>query len=361
VAATTLSATAARTNGSHGVSSSVAGADVGPDDTAVTVNAERMSTALSSDGRQLAVGHADGTVTVVELRTLRTISQFRAVPDGGVGGLGFVPGAPVLVVAGEKGSLALVDPRSGTVLRRLWGHRDIVYDPSFSADGRLMATLSAGGENSVLLWRLRAGEVQGRPRRYYATMFATGVSLSPDGRTMALSGELGIGVLDVATLRHPEWLPGSEATQQFAQFTPDGRYIVGGSLEGWAQLWSTETRQPATRRLGGHIGQVVAQSTSPDGRTLATGGSDGTIRLFDLRTQRQVGAPLPGLPNRLVVPSFTPDGAYVLAVTNAGRAYRWDVRPSTWARHACDVAGRVLTRAEWSDLLPDRDYAPACR
>jgi hypothetical protein len=70
---------------------------------------------------------------------------------------------------------------------------------------------------------------------------------------------------------------------------------------------------------------------------------------------------LPGLRNRQVVPQFTPDGAHLLAITDAGRAYRWDVRPSSWARHACEVAGRPLTRAEWDDVLPRRDYAPACR
>jgi WD40 repeat protein len=334
--------------------------DVGPRDASDATGRQTMSSVLSSDGRQLAVGHADGTVTVVEVRTLRTISQFRAVPEGPVGGLGFVPGAPVLAVGGGKGFLALVDPRTGTILRRLRGHRDEVFDPAFSADGRLMATLSGGGENSVLLWRLRSGRVQGPPRRYYATMFAASVSLSPDGRTMALAGELGIGIIDVATLRHPEWLPGSDGLLRLAQFTPDGRHIVGGSVEGWTRLWSTETGQPVTRRLGGHIGGVFAQSTSPDGRTLATGGTDGTIRLFDLRTQRPLGVPLPGLPNRPVAPKFTPDGAYLLAITNAGRAYRWDVRPASWARQACAVAGRTLTRAEWQDALPDREYAPAC-
>ena len=93
---------------------------------------------------------------------------------------------------------------------------------------------------------------------------------------------------------------------------------------------------------------------------LATGSTDGTTRLFDLATQRPVGAPLPGPPNRQIAPVFTPDGAYLFAITDAGRAYRWDIRPSSWARHACKIAGRRLTRTEWNDVLPERDYAPAC-
>ena len=42
------------------------------------------------------------------------------------------------------------------------------------------------------------------------------------------------------------------------------------------------------------------------------------------------------------------------------RAYRWDLRPESLARHACQVAGRRLTRAEWTEFLPGRDYNPAC-
>jgi len=60
------------------------------------------------------------------------------------------------------------------------------------------------------------------------------------------------------------------------------------------------------------------------------------------------------------VQPFTSDGAYLFAITNAGRAYRWDVRPFSWARHACAVAGRTLTQTEWMTALPGRDHAPAC-
>ena len=101
-------------------------------------------------------------------------------------------------------------------------------------------------------------------------------------------------------------------------------------------------------------------SVSPDSRMLATGSTDGTTRLFDLATQRPVGAPLRSPPNRTIAPVFTADGAYLFAITDDGRAYRWDIRPSSWARRACEIAGRRLSRTEWNDVLPERDYAPAC-
>ena len=270
--------------------------------------------------------------------------------------MGYVPGGRLLVVGGDDGFLALVDPRRGALVKRLRGHRGTLLAPTFSADGRLMAT--ASHDDTVLVWTLRSGRPVGRPRRYFPSLGSRGVSLSPDGRTLAVAA-VGVEIVDVATLRLRTTLPASESVL-LAQFTPDGRYIVGGSHEGWARLWSTETWRPTTRPLAGHTGEVLWQSTSADGRTLATGSTDGTIRLFDISTQQPLGAPLPGRPNRAVAPQFTPDGAYLFALTDTGRAYRWDVRPSSWARHACAVAGRTLTRSEWTDALPGRDYAPAC-
>jgi WD40 repeat protein/DNA-binding SARP family transcriptional activator len=317
-----------------------------------------LSYGMRPDGRILAAGHGDGTVTLIDTGTLRPVSSFRAVPHGPVRGIAYMPGGRLLVVGGDNGFLVLVEPGSGRRVKRLAGHRGTVLAPSFSADGRLMATLSGG--DSVKLWSLRSGRPRGRPRSYSPAAGPTDVSLSPDGRTLAVTSTLGIEILDAATLRPRSTLPGTKTVRSLARFTPDGRFVVGGSAQGWARLWSTETWRPATRPLGGHTGEVLWQSTSPDGRTLATGSTDGTVRLFDLRTQQPLAAPLPGLPNRPVAPQFTPDGAYLFAITDTGRAYRWDLRPSSWARHACAVAGRTLTRTEWDDALPGREYDPAC-
>jgi WD40 repeat protein len=333
---------------------------------------------LSPDGQILAVGRPDGTVGVFDMRTLRLASHFPVVtgPGATVVGMGWVPHRDLIAVGGNDGFLALVDPLRGRVVRRLYGHAahartgnlNGVFTPGFSADGRLMVT--GADDGTVRVWALPSGREVGAPLKFVDRRGGDDVgdvSLSPDGREIAVDTASdprypGVQIFDVATHRRVAALSHDEDVWDLARFTPDGHFIVGGSWKGWVRLWSTKTWKPATRVMRGHAGEVLWESLSPDGRTLATGGaSDGVVRLWDLPTQRQLGAPLPGLPGRLTVPQFTPDGRSLLAITDAGRAYLWDVRPSRWMRQACDVAGRALTRAEWQDALPGRDYAPACR
>jgi WD40 repeat protein/DNA-binding SARP family transcriptional activator len=320
--------------------------------------------ALSPDGRILAVGRPDGKVGVFDMRTLRRLALLPVVPRAGVAvaGMAWIPRSDLIVVGGDDGFLAVVDPLRGRIVRRLYGHTAHVLTPGISADGRLMVTTA--NDSTVRVWSLASGREMGAPLKIPGG--AGDVSMSPDGRRFAVAGiegtdNPGVQIFDVATHRRVAALSHDESVWEFARYTPDGRYIVGGSVNGWVRLWSTKTWQPATRILGGHSAELDWESISPDGRTLATSGFDGTVHLWDLPTQREVGAPPPGVPGRLTVPQFTPDGRSLLAITDAGRAYLWDVRPSSWLRHACAVAGRTLTRTEWQDALPGRDYAPACR
>jgi WD40 repeat protein len=229
-----------------------------------------------------------------------------------------------------------------------------VTTPSLSRDGRLMALAGPGG--TVSIWTLRSGRPFGRARIYPAN--ATSVSLSPDGRSIAVARFVDVEIGDVATLRRRIRLPDSKGQPTVVHYSPDGRFMAAGSVDGSVGVWSTKTWR--SRRFRAQTGPVKYLAVSPDSRTLAVGGDDGAIALFDLPSQRPLGTPLPAVPNRAAVPLFTRDGAYLLAITDAGIAYRWDVRLSSWTRHACAVAGRSLTRTEWREELPDRDYAPAC-
>jgi len=199
------------------------------------------------------------------------------------------------------------------------------------------------------------------PVRHYGDHIGD-IDLSPDGRTVAVTHPTrrDVELLDVPSMRRKALLSDSDTVWDIVAFTPDGRFIVGGSYKGWVRLWSTRTFKPVTRALPAHAGRVEWASVSRDGRILATGGPESAVRLWDLRGQTLFGAPLAALPRHDAAPLFSPDGAHLFVLPQGGVGYRWDVRPASWARYACAVAGRRLTRAEWKEALPGRAYAPAC-
>ena len=75
---------------------------------------------LDPDGRTLAVGHDDGTVTLTDARTLREIARVPAARKP-ISGLAFVPGSRTLVVGGQDALLA-VDTGRGHRVTPLRGH-----------------------------------------------------------------------------------------------------------------------------------------------------------------------------------------------------------------------------------------------
>jgi WD40 repeat protein/DNA-binding SARP family transcriptional activator len=332
--------------------------------------------AVSPDGSEFAARAGASTLGLYSTSTLERLKMFPVDSGGDVIGLAWSSGGE-LAVTGDSGHVQLWDvngpPR---LVRALRGLRSINEQPeavtttAFSPDGHLVA---AGDINHLPGYgRYRLGSVavwDTSGRRLWMTTNHVGwistVVFSPNGRSIAAVREDGaVLVYESRTGRlqrtlHTEGATG--LTFETAAFAPDGRTLTTGSWAGTVQLWD-----PATGAQIGHPTVVAASPVAsiafaPAGDTFATTGtSDGLAKLWTAKTRQQFGAAFPGNPGQWGSARYTPDGSKLIVVYQDGKGFVWPVSGRAWADHACAVAGRNLTREEWSRFVGGRRYRHAC-
>ena len=143
-------------------------------------------------------------------------------------------------------------------------------------------------------------------------------------------------------------------------YRPDG-VLATGTWSGVVQLWNTHT--------GIEIGRPTLVAPSPVSSIAfnrhipffaTTGGSDGLAKLWSTSTLRQFGSSFAREQGAWGSAAFTPDGSKLVVVWDNGHGDVWPTNVRAWERHACFVAGRQLTREEWSRFVGRRAYKPAC-
>jgi WD40 repeat protein len=213
---------------------------------------------------------------------------------------------------------------------------DVAYHPgsgtgqfALSASGTLVYRRGGGGGGipmSIIDWVDAAGKRQpllAKPTAY------RGLSLSPDGKRLAIPGldSSGPGIWaydlerDIPTRlaaglgAHPIW-------------SPDGKYVVFGSIDGVRWTRADGAGQPQWLLQG--IQQQVPVSFTPDGKRLACEGNGiWTVPIQEDATGLKAGTPEQFLKDSFtdIAPEFSPDGHWLAYSSNASGNYEFYVRP----------------------------------
>ena len=253
--------------------------------------------AVRPDGQRVAVGTADGALTVLDV----TLNPPKPMP---------------------------------AVSAHLAGVAGVAYGP----DGRLIAT--CGGDGAARLWAAPDAGSPAAVRRFEPPPQESGivpvsaVAFSADGRTLVVGGkDPTVRLWDVTTGNEIRGLRGATDWVTAVAFRPDGQGVYAAGADKTVREF--ELARPESAAAAGHALPVRCVAVSRDGKLLATGSEDKTVKVWDVATGREV-ATLTGPTDRVNAVGFVGPNAVVAA--GAGkpdhRVRWWTVAPPAEVRSA---------------------------
>jgi WD40 repeat protein len=281
--------------------------------------------AYSPDGRHIAAAGRGSTLQVWDAATgeeLLSIPEHPEIPKGLVpvvsgpngsrtmsNGLAYSVDGRRIASGSSERTVTVWDAATGQELLTLRGHTKSVTCVAYSPDGRGIASASEDG--TVKLWDAATGQETFTLRGHAGIV--SGVAYSPDGHRIASScRDRTLKVWDAASGQELFTLRGHTGPVQGVAYSPDGHRIVSASGDKTLKLWDAVTpRELFTLR--GHTAVVQAVAYSPDGRRIASAGDDGTVKLWDAATGQEALTVL-GVSSFVFGVAFSPDGRHIASV-----------------------------------------------
>ncbi|WP_424097780.1 WD40 repeat domain-containing protein [Moorena producens] len=105
--------------------------------------------------------------------------------------------------------------------------------------------------------------------------------------------------------------------------TPDGNYVIAGSINSTIKVWHLETKK-LRFVLKGHDNEITSLAITPDGKYLVSGSKDKSIKLWNLETRKECFT-LIGHRDSVKTLAVTPDGKYVVSGSKDNTIKIWDL------------------------------------
>jgi WD40 repeat protein len=226
------------------------------------------------------------------------------------------PDGRLLAIGGSRGTVVVQDTADETQVRRLEGHEGAVRAVCFDPAGRRLA--SGGDDSTVRLWDLAKNR---ELLRMEDEARVSGLSFSPDGRTLAIRSGERIRLREASTGRWLHSFRNLGRRLRDVNFSPGGRSLVSASRDGFVSVWNLGTGRE-TLRLG-EFWSPRSVAFSREGDRILGGSSEGTLWVWDAATGRVLQRLESDTPIRDA--GFSPDGWRIVSGGDEGAVTIWKV------------------------------------
>lgn len=201
----------------------------------------------------------------------------------------------------------------------------------FSPDGKWLIT---GAEDHVVkVWDVRNRKVKHRLVGHETDIYSVDASansqfiISGSGDKKAKLWSLETGKL-LSTLGE-EFGPTDGITS--VSVSPTSQHVAAGSLDKIVRVWDVESSR-LVRQFEGHQDSVYSVAFAPDGRMLLSGSLDKTLKLWDLAASQQSSQcrlSFSGHKDFVLSVAFSPNGRWLISGSKDRTVQFWDPRQST--------------------------------
>jgi WD40 repeat protein/tRNA A-37 threonylcarbamoyl transferase component Bud32 len=273
--------------------------------------------AYGPDGKTVLTGSTDGTARVWDAVTGKPVTP-RLVHRDFVEAVAFAPDGTTVLTGSLDNTARLWDARTGEPLKVL-SHTAPLVALAYSPDSKTVLTGSL--DKTARLWDTATGKLLAQLDHPAAVRAVRSVAFSPSGKTVLTGSDDRIARLwDVGTGKELAATTNLGILSVPLAFSPDGETFLVGAAQ-TAQLWSTSGKLLMTFR---HDRAVRSVAFSPSGKTVLTGSVDGTARLWDIATGKPRMEPIRHEDSVLVALFRPPDGKAFLTTSQDGTVRLWD-------------------------------------
>jgi WD40 repeat protein len=82
------------------------------------------------------------------------------------------------------------------------------------------------------------------------------------------------------------------------------------------------------------------------------------VILWEPKSGQPIGQPITGSSSSVYSLAFSPDGRTL--ISGSSEIILWNLDPRSWIEESCQIAGRNLTQAEWTQYFPNEAYRKTC-
>jgi WD40 repeat protein len=217
------------------------------------------------------------------------------------------------LVSGSFQEIAIWDPATGMLKKKIGGFAHNVVALAYSADGKLLGT--AGGEPTVegevkvfdtSDWKQIMDLKNGHSDTVY------GLSFSPDGKLLATgSADKFVKVWEVPSAKFVKSLEGHTHHVLDVGWTADGKLIASAGGDNTVKIWDYEKGEQA-RTIAAHTKQVTRLMFVGKKLDFVTAGGDNQVKMFNATSGGNVKT-FAGGTDFIYAIAVNPEGTFVAA------------------------------------------------